>query len=194
MANKIIRAKKRPDQRRHDPIDVEFLRNGEPFVVTFQPAGTADAAALNMALQGAKHPDRALEGMTRFIGKMLANDDGVPAAWEPRPYEPPAEEPQDLDELDRAQAEALREQAREILADERDDDSNTERMFVGPDGEPYPYELLDKFTAFEAGSSRRRWRQLLDNDDDLVIEAEVLSALFEHLAALAANRPTRRPS
>jgi hypothetical protein len=74
------------------------------------------------------------------------------------------------------------------------EEDEAERRFTGPDGEPYTWDELDRFTKYEAGSSRRRWSELMDNEDDLVVDAEVISGVFEHLVGLAAARPTRRPS
>jgi hypothetical protein len=69
-------------------------------------------------------------------------------------------------------------------------DNGDDAMFRGPDDEPHPMADLEKFTAFEAGSSKRRWRHLMDEDDDIVVEAEVLQGVFEYLVGEASGRPT----
>lgn len=176
MARKMIKAKKRAPVDRPDKFDVEFSRNGEPYVQTFQPLAVIDAAALSMAMRGSRRPDQGLEGMLRFIRKMLADDDGVPANWEPKLYRQADPDP-------------------ELAAAPADDNPDADRpRFMGPDGHPHTYDDLGKFQDFDAGSSRRRWAQLMDNDDDLIVDPEVLQGVFEHLAGLAAGRPTQRPS
>jgi len=203
MANKLIKSKRRASVARPDKIDVEFTRDGQPWIDTFQPTSVADAAALSRAMNAARHPDKALDGMLTFIRKALANDDGVPASWTPERYVEPEPEPQPeagyqptdmvtgyLDADLAAEARKAREKAAELMAEE----DEAERRFTGPDGEPYAWDELDRFTKYEAGSSRRRWSELMDNEDDLVVDAEVISGVFEHLVGLAAARPTRRPS
>lgn len=62
--------------------------------------------------------------------------------------------------------------------------------FRGPDGETYPEEYLDHFEAYEAGSSRRRWLFLMNQDDSAVVESDDIVDLFKELLAEAAGRPT----
>jgi hypothetical protein len=64
--------------------------------------------------------------------------------------------------------------------------------FTTPGGEQKPVTDLDKYTAFTAGSSRRRWAELIESDD-AVVDFETVMSLFEHLAEQAsADRPTER--
>jgi hypothetical protein len=62
-------------------------------------------------------------------------------------------------------------------------------QFANPDGTDVPVADLPKYTAHEAGSSRRRWVELIDSDD-AVVDFEQVMSVFEWLAEEAANRPT----
>jgi hypothetical protein len=64
--------------------------------------------------------------------------------------------------------------------------------FTAPDGKLVPANDLPKYTAHEAGSSRKRWIELIESDD-AVVEFEQVMALFEHLCAVSSDRPTERP-
>lgn len=64
--------------------------------------------------------------------------------------------------------------------------------FTDPKGNHTPVDLLPGFEAFEAGSSRRRWMHLMDNDDDVTIELEQMVSLMEDIVAAASDRPTQR--
>jgi hypothetical protein len=61
--------------------------------------------------------------------------------------------------------------------------------FTAPDGEKKPFSEVEKFTAHDAGSSRRRWTALIESDD-AVVDFEQIMALFEHMAEVAGTRPT----
>jgi hypothetical protein len=66
---------------------------------------------------------------------------------------------------------------------------------VAPDGTEVDIADAQKYTAFEAGSSRRRWAHLMDSDEDVEVELEQIMEVFEHLTSEAANgRPTSRSS
>lgn len=66
-----------------------------------------------------------------------------------------------------------------------------EEQFVAPDGTVLPADRVDEFTGFEAGSSSRRWRALLV-DDDVFIDPERLMDAWNGLMGGTAERPTRR--
>lgn len=70
----------------------------------------------------------------------------------------------------------------------------TERgTFTDPNGDEVPEDLLPQYTAFEAGSSRRRWAALMDDDDEVTVEIEQIGELFRDLIREAsAGRPTKR--
>ena len=57
-----------------------------------------------------------------------------------------------------------------------------------------PWSDREQFTAHEAGSSRRRWHDLIDHHDDLAIELDDVTALFQWMIGLVSGRPTRPSS
>jgi hypothetical protein len=65
----------------------------------------------------------------------------------------------------------------------------TGKTFEGPDGNTYPVSELNTFTAFDAGSSRRRWVALMDDDDEsLSVEVGQVLQVFEYITAQAAEQ------
>ena len=149
-----------------EPFEVTFMRDDEPEVHTFQARAVTDTAGIAHTLKVAeKHPERALPGMLRMISKMLDNKDGTPATWVATPL------------------------PREHQEDDAEDDRPI--VFRGPDGELYPMSEAEKFLEFVAGSSRRRWLYLMEEDDEVTVDGDTLTKLFEWLVGLAAGRPTR---
>ena len=67
-------------------------------------------------------------------------------------------------------------------------------VFVDPDGKERPVADLADVTAFDAGSSRRRWIHLLDVDDEVEVELDDITDFYEALIEAASDRPTQRPS
>jgi hypothetical protein len=63
---------------------------------------------------------------------------------------------------------------------------------TAPDGKLVPANDLPKYTAHEAGSSRKRWIELIESDD-AVVDFEQVMALFEFLCEASSARPTERP-
>lgn len=163
-----------------EPFEFTFMRDDEPETYTFNARAVTDTAGIASTLGVAeKHPERALPGMLRMISKMLDNKDGTPRGWEPKvlpPPQAPADQPTLSGEFD-------------VIDDEPDDEP--EPKFRGPDGELHPMSAAEKFQAFEAGSSRRRWHQLMDDDEEITADGKALIKLFEWLVGLAAGRPTR---
>lgn len=64
--------------------------------------------------------------------------------------------------------------------------------FTDPTGNRTAATELPKVVTFEAGSSRRRWIQLMEKDDDVEVEIEQIAEVFEYLAQEASTRPTTR--
>jgi hypothetical protein len=73
-----------------------------------------------------------------------------------------------------------------------DDEDEAEPQFVAPDSTVHPWSEASKYTAFEAGSSRRRWVELMDGDNDLRVEAKTVTKAWQWLISEAAERPTVR--
>lgn len=154
-----------------ESFEFTMLRDGDPETHTFNAVCQTDAAALAFMLGSVeKHPERSMIGLFRMIAKMLDNKDGTPAKWEPTPLPPPA---------------------LEIPDDEGDlEPIEHETKFRGPDGALYTMDHAARFTDLDAGSSRRRWLQLMEDDDEVIVDAEDLVKLFEWLISVAARRPT----
>lgn len=203
MTIDVIRSKnrKKPGPRPEYRFALEFYRDDVPEQHEFTSHPVMDAGSLGYTLSADRKPERAIAGMTRTIRKMLADDDGTPLGYRPRPYDPsepdaepdgdmpvtPYSEPSsdvgELDDEEDPDAEAF---------EEFEFDPQDERLFVGPDGEPHPAADIEEALKFENGSSRRRFTYLMDEDDDLTLEVDQLETIYRRLMGKAANRPTRR--
>jgi hypothetical protein len=147
-----------------EPFDFTILRDDEPETHSFQARKVSDMATLMVTLTNTeKHPERAMGGLMLMIAKMLYNKDGVPARWTPDVLPPPEDDPD---------------------AEPKMRDPLTGDLI------PASPENIDRFTKFDAGSSRRRWLYLMQEDDEAVVQQDDLMELFRWLVALAANRPT----
>lgn len=189
----IIRSKTRkagPLRRTHE-FGLEFYRDDTPVPHFFKAYPQMDAGSLNYTLSASHRPERAVEGMVRSIKKMLADDDGTPLAYRPKPYVPP-EPDAEPDATDAPDAEVPDPQEDDAQRAVEDDELDGDTLYVGPDGEPHPAEEISKALAFEAGSSRRRFAYLMDEDEDLTLEVDQLQKVYQMLVGKAANRPTRR--
>jgi hypothetical protein len=98
--------------------------------------------------------------VVQLIGKTLDNKDGVPIQWSP-----------------------------DQLPKPKDADDDWEPKFRAPDGNLYPMADAVKFTDFNAGSSRRRWAALVD-DQEFTVAIETLAAIGRDLIGESAGRPT----
>ena len=108
---------------------------------------------------------KSVDLLVKLIAKTLDDKDGTPATWAPVQLPPPPE-------------------LRQIDADDA-----WVPKFRGPDGELYEIEHVDKFAAFEAGSSRRRFLALV-GDQERTVQAEDLTAIVRDLIAVSTGRPT----
>ncbi len=145
-----------------ETFEFTVLRDEEPETHTFNAVCQTDAAALALMLSSVeKHPERSMIGLFRMIAKMLDNKDGTPSKWQPTPLPTPEDATEDH-----------------------------ETKFRGPDGALYTMDQAARFSPFEAGSSRRRWLYLMEDDDEVIVDADDLVKLFEWLVSVAARRPT----
>lgn len=64
--------------------------------------------------------------------------------------------------------------------------------FVDPDGVERDVADLSALLAPEAGSSRRRWAHLMDDDDEVEIEIDDIVKAYEVLVGAATERPTQK--
>lgn len=146
------------------PFEFTVLRDEEPETHEFRAKVIIDASGLaHMFHANQESPERSLVGLFRIIARLIDNKDGVPAQWEPTPLPLPKE----VKEAEEAQL-----------------------KFRGPDGEIYPMAEAVQFTAFEAGSSRRRWLHLMEKDDEVYVREGDLLELFKYLVTLAGKDRT----
>lgn len=148
-----------------------FLRDEEPETHTFQIVIRPDLAGLARILSLVnQQPEQAMEPMLGLIRRSLDNTDGTPFGWQPTPIQDTVAGPD--------------EEKRPVML----------RAPYGPDkGDLVPFSRAAEYQAFDAGSSRRRWNALLD-DDEIALEQGDLMELFEWIVGLAAGRPTEPSS
>ena len=104
----------------------------------------------------------------RLMTKIMDNKDGVPDGWKPTQLE--------------------------ITDVPEPEVGKRVPSYRGPDGVIYPLsdeEKLAGFLKLEAGSSKRRWKYLMFEDDELLVEAETIIEAANYLISEAADRPTR---
>jgi hypothetical protein len=100
-----------------------------------------------------------------MIRKMAANNDGLPAGWEPQALPEP---------------------------DGMGDD--WVEKFRTPSGDLCPMDQAGKFMATAKWSSRRRMLHLVMDDDTAAVELTDLAEIMKDMISLASNRPTTGPS
>lgn len=190
----VIRSKKRYSGKPPKvwEFGLEFYKGTDPVVHEFKAYPAMDAGGLSYTLSATHKPERAIEGIVRSIRKMLADDDGTPADWRPRRYEPPLAD----DEGDASAASSVEEfegfeEPRQEDAEEFDPE-DADLLFLGPGNEPITGEKVTEALRFENGSSRRRFAFLMDEDESLTLDIEQLQTVYKKLLAQVADRPTRR--
>jgi hypothetical protein len=210
MAVEVIRSKKRASgaPRKVWEFALEFYAGTKPVVHEFKAYPSMDAGGLNYTLTATHKPERAIEGMVRSIRKMLADDDGTPADYRPARYvEPEPDQRPDVEDPDMPEgwqdaalagwqenpvAQAVEDREPEAADPEDEDAEDGDLLFVGPDGSPVDSEAVTAAMKFEAGSSRRRFSYLMDEDESLTLEVDQLQTVYKKLLAQVADRPTRR--
>jgi hypothetical protein len=105
---------------------------------------------------------KSVDLLVKLISKTLDDKDGTPATW--APVQLPLRSPGNAGDYEPPK-------------------------FRGPDGDLYEMEHADKFAAFEAGSSRRRFLALV-GDQERTVQAEDLTAIVKDLIAVSTGRPT----
>lgn len=201
----VIRSKKRYTGKPPKvwEFGLEFYKGTDPVVHEFKAYPAMDAGGLSYTLSATHKPERAIEGIVRSIRKMLADDDGTPADWRPRRYEPPLADDEDdasaapsVEEFEGFEpAPPLRRVVDAVAATEDADEfdpEDTDLLFTGPDNEPITGEKVTEALRFENGSSRRRFAFLMDEDESLTLDIEQLQTVYKKLLAQVADRPTRR--
>lgn len=152
-------------------IEFELVAyKGDEEVVHSFTAGVRGIPAelVQVAARAEKDPSRAAAPLVRLLGKLMSDKDGVPTTWQPLPLD-------------------------------KDDPSYPEvsgaPCYRDPEGVVRPFsdhEKLDELQSVEAGSSRRRWRWLMEEDEDAVVEMQDLMEVAEYLISEGSERPTER--
>lgn len=157
---------------RRVPFEFYVQRGGEPERHEFQAVLALDAASLTHTLaEAAIESPNVLAAYMKTVRKMIDNTDGIPAKWEPVPVRG-AVEPVDLGGG---------------MIDETQVRPPSFRVPYGPGkGNLLPMTEASRYLKEEQHSSRRRWLDLLD-DDDVTIDFKDVSALFEYLVAEASG-------
>lgn len=160
---------------------------------TFIALADIDAFTLSKINRLAKNERTVVDAifeMKNAIRSMLDDEDGTPADWSPTVL--PAEARVPSNELVGWPSEE--DGDAQAVAGHLEDDDDEERpaQFVGPDGVVYPMSDAGKFEEFSAGSSRRRWIELMDGDNNLTVSAKTISKVWRWLIGEAADRPTVR--
>jgi hypothetical protein len=131
--------------------------------------GNLHAGGLIAALMAAERKDagKAAEAYYRTISKMVDNNDGIPANWEPVP----------------------------LPQEEGDERPEVFRIPWGADkGSLVPMVNAEAYIASEVHSSRRRWLHLMEVDDDAIVEFSDLTELFEWLIAQSSEKASAASS
>lgn len=150
-------------QRLDDPFEFELagLRDDEEEIHTFRVVQKADTLMATRFMNVSD--DRVMELfplIISLISKMLDNKDGVGANWAPLELPKPANA-----------------------------GPKYQPKFRGPDGKLHPMDQAAKFEDYNAGSSRRRWRALVV-DNEFTVDVEALADIARDLIEQSTGRPT----
>jgi hypothetical protein len=191
----------RPDTSKRVQFEVDFWNGSRSETHQFNAYPALDAFAIATINKLAANERTGVESLIKVkdnIRSLLDDNDGTPLDWEPTVL--PREAHVTTAELAVWPAvtdEYLPEESgfssrHTIVGGLDDEDEVPEAQFLAPDGTVHPLRDADKFLAVEAGSSRRRWVELMDGDNDLIVEAKTIMKLWQWLVKESADRPTVR--
>jgi hypothetical protein len=170
-----------PQPARRYPFSITVMRDDEPEVHHFLAAPRTNMFALARLIRVQDDADlKVIDNTIRLLSSMLDNKDGVPNKWKPEPLPDQATAP-----TDDAEGSRFLQQ----IAEEEDPRPPVQK-FRGPDGKIYPMDQAEKFLHHTNGSSRRRWRELIEEDDDVTVEFEDLKNLMEWMVSIAGKGHT----
>lgn len=186
----------RPTTYKRVQFEVDFWDGNRSESHSFSAYPALDAFAVATINKLASNDRTAVDSLIKVkdnVRALLDDNDGTPLDWTvevlpPEVHVPTTELvvwPED-DPLDR-DADELHG-----VVDGLDDEDDAEPQFLAPDGTVHPMRDADKFTVFSAGSSRRRWVELMDGDNNLTVEAKTVMKLWQWIVSEAADRPTVR--
>lgn len=145
---------------------------GDPQVFEGNIVARSDGAGFIRLMKALAGDGSQLGGeLSGLLTKMMDDKDGtVKAKWAAAELAPPS----DLDEDERAE---------------------WEPSYRGPDGQIYPFsdtETLNRWSDQSLWTTRRRWVELMEHDEDALVEMQDLMKLAEEIMGLTAERPTQR--
>lgn len=152
------------------PFTLTVYRDDEPEVQHFQlvPERVSGSDMTVLYGKGQRDPGAAATRLVSMLGKLMDDSDGVPYRWEPEALEP--------------------DDGRLPL------DADEDRQYVvAPGGTVVPADsdVIEAAMKPESGSSRRRWRYLMDEDDEVSVELEDLVEIGQWAITMGAKRPTQ---
>lgn len=173
-------------------FEIDFWKDGQPKPHSFSAYPKIDAfavARINVLGSNDRSAVEALNLVKNAIRTMLDDNDGTPLDWSPEPLPAEVYASSELavwpDSADTRQV---------AIVGGLDDEYEEEPLpqFLAPDGTLHPVTEARKYTEFAAGSSRRRWVELMDGDNDLIVEAKTIMKAWQWLIKEVADRPTVR--
>lgn len=186
-----------PETSKRVDFEVDFWNGDRSESHQFAANPKADAFALATISKLAGNERTAIDALTRvknYIRTMLDDTDGTPLEWEPVvlpnamavPHGDLSFWPQDVD------TEPVEDNGRMSIVGGLDDEEEPEPQFLAPDGTVHPMRDAAKYLDPGAASSRRRWVELMDGDNDLTVKANTIMKLWQWLVSESAGRPTVR--
>ena len=185
----------RPAGTKQVEFEIDFWNGDKPFphsFVAYPAIDTFAIARINKLSANERTAVEALSLMKDAIRALLDDNDGTPLDWSPSFL--PAEAHVPGNELTSWPTDEASDESSFTIVGGLDEEDSDEAMpqFLAPDGTVHPWSEASKYTDFAAGSSRRRYVELMDGDNDLRVEAKTLSKVWQWLISEAADRPTVR--
>lgn len=186
-----------PETSRRVEFEIDFWNGDRSESHQFSANPKADAFALATISKLAGNERTAIDALTKvknYIRTMLDDTDGTPLEWEPTVL-PNSMHVSHDDLAIWPDDEAVDEDA--TFAGTMSivgglDDEEPEAQFLAPDGTVHPMRDAAKYLEPSAASSRRRWVELMDGDNDLTVKANTIMKLWQWLVSESAARPTVR--
>jgi hypothetical protein len=147
-------------------FELAVWRDGLEEIHHFTARPQTDAGAMIEFSRSSNDGERQARAVFRMMSKMLINTDGVPSQWVPTIVDKPKNAGADYQPKFRAPG------------------------APAGDGKLHPMSEAGKWTDPAKGSSRRRWDNLMFEDQDITVDIGVVSEILTDLAGDAAGLPT----
>jgi hypothetical protein len=176
-----------PETAKRVDFELSFWKGGKEYPLHFHAYPSVDAIMVAEVNKSAASGDQgaisALLMIKNAIRTMLDDNDGTPLDWKPEPLPSEVRVPD---------SEVTGWPTEEPEPQSADEETEPEQQFLAPDGIVHPMRDAAKLAEFDAGSSRRRWVDRVDGDNDYTVPAKSLMKVWRWLIGEAANRPTVR--